>query len=47
MRIKTEQIIEGVYLIGGPNVTAGEDAAVFLIDFSGELVLVDAGAGGS
>ncbi len=47
MRIKTEQIIEGVYLIGGPNVTAGEDAAVFLIDFSGELVLIDAGAGGS
>lgn len=41
------QIIEGVYQIGGPIITAGEDAAVFLIDFSGELVLIDAGAGGT
>ncbi len=47
MRIKTEEIISGVYLIGGPNVTQGEDAAVYLIDFAGELVLIDAGAGGS
>jgi len=47
MRIKTEEIIEGVYLIGGPNVTRSDDAAVYLIDFNGELVLIDAGAGGS
>lgn len=47
MRIGTEEIIRGVYLIGGPNVTQAEDAAVYLIDFAGELVLIDAGAGGS
>ena len=47
MGSKARQIIEGVYQIGGPNITAGEDAAVFLIDFSGELVLIDAGAGGT
>lgn len=45
--MKTEEIVSGVYLIGGPNVTSGEDAAVYLIDFAGELVLIDAGAGGS
>ncbi len=47
MRKGTEEILSGVYLIGGPNVTAADDAAVYLIDFSGELVLIDAGAGGS
>ena len=47
MRLKTEEIVSGVYLIGGPNVTRGEDAAVYLIDFSDELVLIDSGAGGS
>ena len=47
MRIKTEEIISGVYLIGGPNVTQADDAAVYLIDFAPELVLIDSGAGGS
>ena len=47
MRIKTEEIIRGVYLIGGPNITLSDDAAIYLIDFSGELVLIDAGAGRS
>lgn len=47
MMMKTEEIVSGVYLIGGQNVTSGEDAAVYLIDFAGELVLIDAGAGGS
>lgn len=47
MRLKTEEIVDGVYLVGGPNVTRGEDAAVYLIDFSGDLVLIDSGAGGS
>ena len=47
MRIKTEEIVSGVYLIGGPNVTQSDDAAVYLIDFQGDLVLIDAGAGGS
>jgi glyoxylase-like metal-dependent hydrolase (beta-lactamase superfamily II) len=47
MRLKTEEVVSGVYLVGGPNVTRGEDAAVYLIDFSGDLVLIDSGAGGS
>ncbi len=47
MRMKTEEIVSGVYLIGGPNVTQADDAAVYLIDFQGDLVLIDAGAGGS
>jgi len=47
MRIKTEEIIGGIYLIGGPNITSSDDAAVYLIDFAGDLVLIDAGAGKS
>jgi len=47
MRIKAQEIIRGVYQIGGGNITAGEDAAIFLIDFAGELVLIDSGAGRS
>lgn len=47
MRMKTEEIIRGIYLIGGPNITLSDDAAIYLLDFSGELVLIDAGAGRS
>ncbi|MFA5286190.1 MAG: MBL fold metallo-hydrolase [Smithellaceae bacterium] len=47
MRKGTEEILTGVYLIGGPNVTGADDAAVYLIDFGSDLVLIDAGAGGS
>jgi metallo-beta-lactamase class B len=45
--MKTEEIVSGVYLVGGPNVTEAEDAAVYLIDFAGDLVLIDSGAGRS
>jgi glyoxylase-like metal-dependent hydrolase (beta-lactamase superfamily II) len=47
LRIKAEEIISGIYQIGGAGLTAGEDAAIYLIDFAGELVLIDAGAGRS
>jgi glyoxylase-like metal-dependent hydrolase (beta-lactamase superfamily II) len=47
LRIKNEEIISGVYLIGGPNLTLADDAAIYLIDFAGDLVLIDAGAGRS
>jgi glyoxylase-like metal-dependent hydrolase (beta-lactamase superfamily II) len=47
MRINTEEIISGIYLIGGPNITSADDAAIYLIDFAGDLVLIDAGAGRS
>jgi len=47
MKMKTEEIAEGVYLIGGPNVTRPEDAAVYLVDYGDELVMIDSGAGNS
>jgi glyoxylase-like metal-dependent hydrolase (beta-lactamase superfamily II) len=47
MRIKTEEIIDSIYLIGGPNITSSDDAAIYLIDFAGDLVMIDAGAGRS
>jgi len=47
MRPNTEEIISGVYLIGGPEITLADDAAIYLIDFAGTLVLIDAGAGRS
>ncbi|MDP2853272.1 MAG: MBL fold metallo-hydrolase [Smithellaceae bacterium] len=47
MRLKTEEIISGGYLVGGPNVTQADDAAVYLIDFAGDLVMIDSGAGRS
>ncbi len=42
-----EIIAEGIYLIGGPNISRSDDATVFIIDFKDELVMIDAGAGGS
>ena len=47
MRQNTEEIITGVYLIGGPGITSADDAAIYLIDFAGTLVLIDSGAGKS
>jgi glyoxylase-like metal-dependent hydrolase (beta-lactamase superfamily II) len=47
MRTNTEEIISGVYLIGGPGITSADEAAIYLIDFAGDLVLIDAGAGRS
>ncbi len=44
---KADVIIEGVYLVGGPNFSMSEDATVFIIDFSGELIMIDSGAGRS
>ena len=42
-----EKIAEGIYLIGGPEITSSDDATSFLIDFNGELVMIDSGAGRS
>jgi len=47
MKRNSEEIINGIYLIGGSDMTSAEDAAVFLIDFKKTLVMIDAGAGGS
>ena len=42
---KGEVIAAGVYLIGGPNISGYTDATSFIIDFSGELVMIDSGSG--
>ena len=42
-----ENIAEGIYLIGGPNISRSDDATVFIVDFGGELVMIDSGAGRS
>ena len=42
-----ERIASGVYLIGGPGISRSDDATSFIIDFAGDLVMIDAGAGGS
>ncbi len=42
-----EIIAGGIYLVGGPNISHSYDATVFIIDFKGELVMIDAGAGRS
>ena len=47
MRTSTEEIIRGVYLIGGLGITSADDAAIYLIEFEGTLVLIDSGAGKS
>jgi glyoxylase-like metal-dependent hydrolase (beta-lactamase superfamily II) len=47
MKKNSEEIIKGVYLIGGAGMTSADDAAIYLIDFAGELVLIDSGAGRS
>ncbi len=42
-----EVIWDGIYLVGGPDVSRSDDATAFVVDFQGELVMIDAGAGGS
>ena len=42
-----ERIAPGIYLVAGPEITHAEDATAFLIDFDGELVMIDCGAGRS
>lgn len=41
------RIEEGVYIIGGPDITSPDDAAVFIVDCGDELVMIDSGAGSS
>lgn len=40
-------IVEGIYLIGGLNISYPEDAAAFIVDCGDELVMIDSGAGNS
>lgn len=41
-----KEIIKGIYLIGGPDMTDPKDCLVYLIDLE-ELILIDTGAGDS
>ena len=44
---EAEQIIPGVYLVAGPNISHAEDATSFVIDFGDQLVMIDSGLGRS
>ncbi len=44
---ESAEIHSGIYLVGGPNLSHSEDAAVFLVDCDTELVMIDTGAGRS
>lgn len=41
-----EEIIRGVYIVGGPGISHVDDAACYVVESSGELVMIDSGAGG-
>lgn len=45
--MKAEKISEGVWLVGGPNVSHSEDATVFVVELGVKLVMIDSGAGRS
>ena len=46
--MKDERVIfDGIYLIGGPNISRSEDATSFVVDCGDELVMIDSGAGRS
>jgi len=42
--MKASKVTEGVYLVGGPELTSPDDCCVYLVDL-GRPILVDAGAG--
>jgi len=44
---EAEIVADGIYQIGGPNISHSTDATVFILVFSNELVMIDAGAGRS
>jgi glyoxylase-like metal-dependent hydrolase (beta-lactamase superfamily II) len=44
---RAEVIVDGIWLVGGPNISLAEDATVFVVDFGGELIMIDSGAGRS
>lgn len=41
------EIVDGIYIIGGPDISHSSDATAFVLDFGSELVMIDSGAGGS
>lgn len=45
--MKPQKVTEGVYLVGGPNITDARDCCIYLVDGGKELALIDAGLGTS
>lgn len=41
------KVTDGIYLVGGPELTDGRDCCVYLVDGGGELALIDTGLGPS
>jgi len=41
------KIIEGVYAVGGPDLSSMDDAYAYIVDFGDRQVLIDTGAGGA
>ncbi|MCX8117610.1 MAG: MBL fold metallo-hydrolase [Desulfobacterota bacterium] len=44
--MKPQEIVRGIYIVGGPEMTDGRDGCVYLLHLD-ELVLIDSGAGWS
>jgi glyoxylase-like metal-dependent hydrolase (beta-lactamase superfamily II) len=44
--VVAKEIIKGIYLVGGSNITDTKDCSIYLLDL-GELILIDTGAGTS
>lgn len=44
--MKPSEIVKDVFIVGGPDITDGRDACVYLMNL-GELILIDTGAGWS
>ena len=42
---RLKAICDRIYAVGGPGLSAPEDAFVYLVDAGNELVLIDAGVG--
>ena len=40
-----QQILDGIYIIGGPGISHVQDAAVFIVQCGDELVMIDSGSG--
>ena len=45
MMSKARAVCDRVYVVGGPGLSAPEDACVYLVDAGSELVLIDTGVG--
>ncbi len=47
MKKKVLDIVPGVYMVGGPGITSGDDCCVYLLEDHGEACIIDTGAGRS